>query len=266
MRRNSRKDIKEIRLRLAPQKFEIRKNADGSRSISGYAATFGDLSQDLGGFREKIQRGAFAQSLKDNPDVLCLYGHDDNQILGRVSSGTLTIAEDAKGLKFTCKLPDTTTARDLIALMERGDISQMSFGFMVNQNGDSWDEVSGQLIRTLISVTLFEISVVGMPAYTSTSVSLRNAPAAIRAKLKLKSKRDEDDEDEDDPANPDPDYDDEDDEDDEGDDCRCDCRGCRDGYCALCSDESCDGDSDNCRDCGMQLTRAHLKLLALRAR
>jgi len=74
---------------LAPQRFEIRKNADGSQSISGYAATFGDYSQDLGNFREVVKAGAFKQSLRDNPDVLCLYGHDSNLILGRVGSGTL---------------------------------------------------------------------------------------------------------------------------------------------------------------------------------
>src|ERR1035441_9703279 len=84
---------REVRIHLASQRFEIRKNSDGSRSISGYAATFGDLSEDMG-FREVVKPGAFKQSLKDNPDVLCLYGHDDNQILGRVASGTLEIAED----------------------------------------------------------------------------------------------------------------------------------------------------------------------------
>ena len=193
---------REVRIRLAPQKFEIRKNADGSRSISGYAATFGDLSQDLGGFREMINPGAFQQSLKDNPDVLCLYGHDDNQILGRVASGTLTIAEDAKGLYFTCKLPDTSTARDLIALMERGDVSQMSFGFSVpTKNGDTWAEVNGQVIRTLVRVVLWEISVVGQPAYTSTSVNLRSCPVNLRSRLKADEDLDlglDDDDDEED--------------------------------------------------------------------
>ncbi|HEY1647485.1 MAG TPA: HK97 family phage prohead protease [Terracidiphilus sp.] len=246
---------RELRLHVARQKFEIRKNADGSRSLSGYAATFGDLSQDLGGFKEKIQRGAFKQSLKNNPDVLCLYGHDDNQILGRVSSGTLSISEDAKGLKFTCKLPDTSTAKDLIALMERGDISQMSFGFMVNPQGDSWDEVGGQLVRTLISVTLYEVSVVGQPAYTSTSVNLRSAPAAIRAKLKR-----EDDED------GEADTDDTDNSDDDN-DCVCACPSCELDDCSNCSLAECE--DERCVGCGMQALetlRLRLKLAQHRAK
>jgi uncharacterized protein len=173
---------RELRLNAAPQRFEIRKNADGSRSISGYAAVFNSLSEDLGGFKEQLKQGCFSQSLRDNPDVLCLYGHDTNQILGRVSSGTLTVAEDDKGLKFTCLLPATSTARDLIALMERGDISQMSFGFSCVQ--DDWSEVNGQTIRTVIEAMLFEVSVVSMPAYSQTVVNLRGASRAIRERIR----------------------------------------------------------------------------------
>lgn len=256
MKHNKRQNQKEVRVRVAPQKFEVRKNADGSRSISGYAATFNDLSQDLGGFKERIAPGAFTQSLKDNPDVLCLYGHDDNQILGRGSSGTLEISEDSKGLKFTCKLPDTSTARDLIALMERSDIDSMSFGFYCVE--DTWSEVNGQTIRTLIQVVLFEISVVGMPAYTSSSVNLRSAPKAIRAKLK---KRDADD----DPSDTtDPDAEDGGDGDDDDDECGCECDQCEDGDCEKCSDPDCE--DERCERCAQQTRAAHLAIIKRKMR
>lgn len=258
---------REVRVHLTPQRFEVRSDpADGSRSISGYAAIFSSLSEDLGGFREQIQPGAFKQSLVDNPDVLILYGHDQNQILGRVSSGTLAIAEDNIGLRFTCKLPNTSTARDLVALMERGDVSQMSFGFAVANGGDEWNEVNGQIIRTLTRVLLYEVSCVGVPAYSSSSVNLRSCPAALRSKLK----RNEDDDEEDDDDSDldcdgvdadDPDCDDEDEED------RCDCRcaECRDDRCEECSATDCD--SKECRDCPMQQTRAaHTRLLLARLR
>jgi HK97 family phage prohead protease len=244
---------REVRVYTAPQKFEIRRNADGSRSISGYAATFGDLSENLGGFKEVIRAGAFKQSLIDNPDVLCLYGHDHNQILGRVSSGTLTIAEDPRGLRFSCKLPDTSTARDLIALMERGDIGKMSFGFGLSDDGDSWEEVGGQIIRTLTQVILWEISVVGQPAYKSSSVNLRSCPAQLRKKLK----RDNDESDD----NEDP----EDDKEDQEERCECDCEACEEGDCDACTNPDCD--DDDCEDCPAQTTRAaHHALLTRRLR
>jgi HK97 family phage prohead protease len=254
MKTKNQQNQKEVRVRTAPQKFEVRKNADGSRSISGYAATFNDLSQDLGGFKEKIQRGAFKQSLKNN-DVLCLYSHSDSQVLGRVSSGTLKVEEDSKGLYFQCKLPDTSTARDLIALLERGDVSQMSFGFQVNPDGDEWEQIGGEYIRTLTSVTLFEVSVVAMPAYTSTSVNLRSAPASIRKKL-----RDADTDD--DPSDStDPDSEDDGDDDDE---CGCDCDECEDGDCEKCSDPECV--EEQCADCPAQERAAHLEIIKRKLR
>jgi HK97 family phage prohead protease len=226
--KHTKQSKREVRVQVTPQKFEIRSNADGSRSISGYAAVFGSLSEDLGGFREKIAPGAFAQSLRDNPDVLCLYGHDSNQILGRVSSGTLTIAEDSVGLRFTCKLPSTSTANDLIALMERGDLGAMSFGFSLTQGGggDEWTEVNGQVIRTLTNVVLWEVSVVGQPAYSATSVDLRSCPVTLRSKLNLRDETDDDDNDDDDLLD---DEDTDEDFDNESEDYRCSyrCMACR---------------------------------------
>jgi uncharacterized protein len=252
---------REIRLRSTPQRFEIRANADGSRTISGYAATFGDLSQDLGGFVERIQAGAFSKSIRDN-DVRCLYSHDDSKILGRVSSGTLQIAEDSKGLHFSCRLPNTSTANEVVALMERGDLSQMSFGFSVVN--DDWSPIGDQLVRTLIEVQLWEISVVGDPAYTSTSVSVRSCPVQLRAKLK----RDWDD---DDPCDPDSDsYDPQNDDcEDRDEECSCNCRACAiDRDCSACIVDNCSADNCDCESARANAEtdklRMRLKLTELR--
>lgn len=228
---------RELRVSVSSkQRLEIRTNADGSRTISGYAVVFNSLSEDLGGFREKIAPGAFTNSLRDNPDVMCLYGHDSNQILGRVSSGSLSVKQDDTGLKFTCKLPDTSTARDLISLMERGDLSSMSFGFACVD--DKWSDVAGQLIREVREALLFEISVVGQPAYAESSVSLRSLPAEFRSRVNTRSSDyDSDDNDDSPECDPDsPDYDpDQCDEDSESED-RCECRCGLEG-CASRSDE-----------------------------
>jgi len=183
---------REIRSTVAPQRFEIRKNADGSRTVSGYFATFDTKSHDLGGWFEVIAPGAFAESLRRNPDILCFYNHNSDSVLGRVSSGTLAVSEDSKGLRFSVTLPNTSYASDLIALMERGDVSACSFGFSVDSpSGDSWTEdANGQLVRTLHAVTLYEGSIVGMPAYPNTVADLRSCPVAFRSRLK---KRDDDD-------------------------------------------------------------------------
>lgn len=177
----------EVRVSAQPQKFTVRRNADGtSRSISGLAVVWGALSEDLGGFRERIAKGAFTKSLRNNPDVLMYFGHDSNRILGRVSSGTLTVRETEQGLAFTCSIPDTSDGRDVITLAERGDLRSLSFGFSLtgSPNSDTWEQVGDQVIRTVNEATLFEISAVGMPAYNvGNTFDLRSIPDAFKERL-----------------------------------------------------------------------------------
>lgn len=258
---------REVRLRSTPQKLEIRANPDGSRTASGHAAVWNSLSEDLGGFREKISPGAFKKSLRDagapDNDPLCLYGHDMNNVLGRVSSKTLTLAEDATGLRFSCRLPDTQLGRDVATLLDRGDVKSMSFGFVVMPDGDVWEQdADGNVIRTLTDVSLMEVSIVSAPAYTATSVSVRSCPVQLRSKL-TRDWDDDSDTDGDDPCDPDSSaFDPNDCEDQDDDECRCECRACAvDSDCSACVVENCSAD-----DCDCEQARANAETEALRMR
>jgi HK97 family phage prohead protease len=87
---------KEVRFFPASQ-LTVEKRYIGKSKISGYSAVFDRLSEDLGGFREKIKPGAFKNALAGS-DVRALFNHDSNYILGRESAGTLQLHEDSKGL------------------------------------------------------------------------------------------------------------------------------------------------------------------------
>lgn len=149
--------------------------AKGSKVV-GYAAVFGPLSEDLGGFRERVAPEAFDKSLDSEKDVRALLNHDSTLVLGRKSAGTLALRKDAQGLLVEIDLPNTSYAADLQELMRRGDVSQMSFGFLVNPNGDKWEGKTedGLRLRTLTDVELVEVSIVAVPAYPDTSATLRN--------------------------------------------------------------------------------------------
>jgi len=138
--------------------------------IVGYAAVFNQLSEDLGGFREKIAPGAFRKTIQE-ADIRALWNHDSNYVLGRNKSGTLKLEEDNHGLRIEITPPNTTWARDLITSIKRGDVDQMSFGFRAIK--DRWEVDDGQNIRTLLEVSLFDVSPVTYPAYSQTAVSTR---------------------------------------------------------------------------------------------
>ena len=161
---------------------ELRMEARGeneSEMIVGYAAVFDKLSEDLGGFREKIQKGAFKKTL--NADVRALFDHDSKYVLGRTTSGTLSMKEDKEGLFVEIEPPKAQWASDLRASIDRGDINQMSFGFRTIV--DEWNEKdTANVIRTLKEVELFDVSVVTYPAYPDTSVALRNLESIRKEK------------------------------------------------------------------------------------
>ncbi len=161
---------------------EVRADEAG-HVLSGYAAIFNRMSADLGGFREIIKSGAFADSLSDGRDVRALVDHDPAKILGRTSAGTLRLREDGVGLADEVDVPDTTYARDLLASVRRKDIRGQSFGFRVLE--DEWaydgDDV---LIRTLIKVSLLEVTFTSIPAYGDTTAAARHeilVPDEVRA-------------------------------------------------------------------------------------
>lgn len=143
----------------------------GRGKLEGYAAVFGALSHDLGGFTETIRPGAFRRALASKPDVLALWEHDTRMVLGRTTSGTLMLQEDAKGLKFEIDVPETQTGKDLLVSVGRGDIRGASFAFKVVE--DRWSQSNSGYLRELLDVDLVDVTVTAIPAYPDTEIARR---------------------------------------------------------------------------------------------
>lgn len=150
--------------------------------LEGYAAVFNAPSHDLGGFREIIRNGAFRHTLADAKHVRALYDHDSRQVLGRVGANTLRLREMDAGLFFELDLPRTSYAKDLTALVERGDVSGCSFAFRVRENGDRWTRTDDGLMRELLDLELSEITITANPAYPDTTVAKRSIPLSPSVK------------------------------------------------------------------------------------
>ena len=163
--------------------LELEERSGHAPKIRGRAIVYNSRSKDLGGFTEIIQPGAFDHILaRQRPklDVVALWNHDNNQLLGRTTSGTLRLIPDDRGVAFELDPPDTTLGRDLMTLCRRGDIAGCSFAFTVDHDGERVDTAEdGSMTRYIERASgLFDVSLVVNPAYGTTSVSVRSIEEA----------------------------------------------------------------------------------------
>ena len=170
---------------------EVRvETVDGQDYLVGHAAVFNVWSEDLGGFRERIAAGAFADVLGNNVVFVPDHRYEATKLLGRTAAGTLTLVEDETGLAVRAPIPDTQTGRDVKTLVNRGDVDGMSFAFYLREEDgglDKWWEEDGEARREILKVSeLVDVSIVTHPAYpqTSVSVSQRSRDAARAARKK----------------------------------------------------------------------------------
>jgi HK97 family phage prohead protease len=169
--------FKDAERRYFPGDVVIEKRADGTNSnvIEGYAAVFNKYSQDLGGFQEIIEPGAFTDVLND--DVFGLWNHDEDAVLGR-NGRNMTITQDNVGLKYRIELPDTATANEVRTLIEKKIIDQSSFAFHADvvewtMQGENKTDVR----RIKHFSRLYDVSPVTYAAYLDSTVATRSKPA-----------------------------------------------------------------------------------------
>ena len=149
---------------------------DSPRIISGYAAVFNQWAEIGRYWRYKEQILSTAFDGCDYSKCVACFNHNTDNILARFSSGTLKLEVDATGLKFEFEVPNTTVGNDMYELVKRGDISQCSFAFVVEE--DTWKYMEDTELdeRTINKISeLWDVSLVTYPAYEGTSVDARSA-------------------------------------------------------------------------------------------
>jgi hypothetical protein len=119
---------------------------------------------------ERIAPGAFDEALK--ADVLALYNHANDNILGRKGAGTLRLSVDARGLRYEIDPPNSDIGQRVVEAVRRGDVAGASFGFAPVEQ--SWTDSPGLLIRELKRVRLYDVGPVNKGAYPSASASVRS--------------------------------------------------------------------------------------------
>ena len=165
--------------------FEIRAENDAERGdhIEGRAIVYDDFT-DMGWYRETIDKGALDNT--DLKDVRLLVNHNTDMIpLARSrnnnSNSTMQLSVDDEGMTIRANLDteNNADAKSLYSATERGDISGMSFMFMVEE--DRWEDIDSDYpTRHILAISkVFEVSAVTWPAYESTSLESRGLAEAL---------------------------------------------------------------------------------------
>jgi HK97 family phage prohead protease len=172
--------------RSMPTEFRAAES-DGKKRIEGYFSTFGGIYELWPGATESIDPHAFDETLND--DIRALIDHETRLVLGRNKAGTLELRIDSHGLWGSIEINEADTdAMNLYARVQRGDVSQCSFGFeILSEKTDVRDD--GTVHWTIEKVKLYEVSCVTFPAYKDTSITARQDDYAEIKKRQIEAWR-----------------------------------------------------------------------------
>ena len=153
-------DIAAFRSRAQFRAVPLERASDGGPGdgvrVRGYAAVFDSPSEvfEFGQrFVETIRPGAFTRVLAAGPDVRMLLNHNPDQLLARTANGTLRLREDERGLWVDAEVAPTSLGRDVDELIQRGDLTHMSFAFLIGADGrNEWEETPGLSRHTIVEI------------------------------------------------------------------------------------------------------------------
>ena len=176
--------------------FDVRAEKDEQRGniLTGRPIVFGQRT-NLGWYDEIIEAEALNDT--DLKDVRFLVNHNTDMIpLARSrnnnenSTMQMTVGNEGMDIRVDLDTENNADARSLYSAVSRGDISGMSFMFVVDK--DAWDDVdSDHPTRHIRSINrVMEVSAVTVPAYTQTSITARGLSDALEsAKASLESEK-----------------------------------------------------------------------------
>lgn len=171
-------------VRRVQTNFEVRASSDGRDIVlSGTPIVYDtpySVRDMLGSFRERMIPGVAGEVMgRSDFDCRFLVNHDGLP-LARSASGTLVMTDTPAGLRAEAHLDGRSQmANDLAVAVERGDVSQMSCGFVVAEDEWRWAD-DGEEERDIFSFDdLFDVSAVTYPASPTTSIEVAQRMLAM---------------------------------------------------------------------------------------
>lgn len=156
----------------------VQRDGKNFYKVEGYATLFNRpyrMYDAFGEYTEQIASNALDESLSRSPDVAFLLNHR-GMTMARTTNGTLELTKDANGLKSTALLnADRSDVRDMVSAINDGLVDEMSFAFMVGEDGYQWNDDYSALTLTRIDINRGDVSAVNYGANPYTSIAARAA-------------------------------------------------------------------------------------------
>lgn len=147
-------------------------------AIVGYGAVFfreddrGTEYEIMDNVAERIAPTAFNRAIEESHDVVGLFNHNADNVLGRTSSGTMSLAVDERGLKYRIDAVDATDiGQRVLQMLERGDVRGSSFAFIPTAH--EWIDEGHRHVRQINDLKLIDTGPVTYPAYQATTAGAR---------------------------------------------------------------------------------------------
>jgi HK97 family phage prohead protease len=159
---------------------------ENKKYFTGYAAVYNSRSRIIyeSGrvFHEVLIPGCFDRVIVDEKlDVVLTINHQKLITLARTISGTLSLTSDSRGLKFKASVPDTQAGNDTWEMIKRGDYTDCSFAFSIEDTGEKWErDGEGELLHVVNEVSaLYDVAICTVHgAYGATMVDIEKASRA----------------------------------------------------------------------------------------
>lgn len=154
--------------------IELRLDEAGDPVLDGYATVY-EHAYDVaggvlaGGWVETFAAGACRKSVAERDDVSFLYNHD-GLVMASIRARTLLLESDENGLRVEAHPnPRMTFASDVVSMIERGDVDEMSLAFRAIRQEWNADYTE----RRILEARIYDVSAVEAGANPATVIQAR---------------------------------------------------------------------------------------------
>jgi hypothetical protein len=160
----------------------VQRDGKSFYEVEGHATVFNTpyvMYDMFGEYTEQVASSALDVSLARSPDVAFLLNHR-GMTMARTTNGTLELSKDSSGLHTRAFLnADRQDVRDMISAINDGLIDEMSFAFLVDDDGYQWNDDYTSLTLTALDINRGDVSAVNYGANPFTDIASR-APEILR--------------------------------------------------------------------------------------